>query len=132
VVRILIAEDSNFVRTFLKTALRELGGWSVCGEAVNGQQAVLMAADLSPDLVLLDFTMPMLNGLEAAEEILKHAPHVRVALYTLQHSFPLQAKANKIGPIKVIEKSDGFPGLLRGLKQVLGEAGYLPEPSGGR
>lgn len=120
--RILIADDSDLVRTFLRTALMQFGSWSVCGEAVNGRQAVLMAADLTPDLVLLDFAMPMLNGLEAAEEILKMTPKVPIALYTLHQSTQLEKKANKTGPIKVIAKSDGLLALVTGLKELLGEA----------
>jgi DNA-binding NarL/FixJ family response regulator len=129
--RILIADDSDLVRTFLRTALIQFGSWSVCGEAVNGRQAVLMAADLSPDLVLLDFAMPMLNGLEAAEEILKTAPCVPIALYTLHHSSQLQSKANKTGPIKVIAKSDGLLALVTSLRELLGETGDSPESSEG-
>lgn len=109
----------------------QFGSWSVCGEAVNGRQAVLMAADLSPDLVLLDFAMPMLNGLEAAEEILKMTPKVPIALYTLHQSTQLQSKANKAGPIKVIAKSDGLLALVTGLKELLGEAEATSESSEG-
>ncbi len=107
----------------------QFGSWSVCGEAVNGRQAVLMAADLSPDLVLLDFAMPMLNGLEAAEEILKTSPTVPIALYTLHHSSQLQSKADKTGSIKVIAKSDGLLALVTSLRELLGEPGNSPESS---
>ncbi len=73
--RILIADDSEFLRTHLRAFLQR-PGWVVCGEGANGRQAVLMASQLKPDAIVLDFVMPMVNGMEAAREILKAMPGV--------------------------------------------------------
>jgi len=61
-VRILIADDHELVRQGMRTILQGEPGWTVCGEATNGRQAVTMALELRPDLVVLDIAMPELNG----------------------------------------------------------------------
>src|SRR5262245_44791523 len=69
-VRILIADDHELLRRGLVATLADVPGWTVVGEAANGRQAVEMSAALQPDLVILDVTMPELNGLEATRQIL--------------------------------------------------------------
>ena len=66
-IRILIADDSPTVRTGLKLLLQFHDNWTVCGEAENGQDAVKKAAELQPDVILLDISMPSMDGLSAAE-----------------------------------------------------------------
>jgi YesN/AraC family two-component response regulator len=69
---VLIADDHGVVRKGLRLASRAISrSWSVIGEAANGREAVTMAAALSPQIVVLDVAMPILNGIEAAEQILK-------------------------------------------------------------
>ena len=104
-VKILIADDSDLVRSKLADALSTHAGWSICGQAANGRRAVLQALDLRPDLILMDFSMPMLSGLQAAEEILKLMPSVPVVLYTVYDDQQMEAEAKKIGICKVISKS---------------------------
>jgi chemotaxis response regulator CheB len=61
--KILIADDSMLIRPMLGAALSARGDWTICGEAANRRQAVLLALQLRPDLIILDFFMPMLSGL---------------------------------------------------------------------
>ena len=68
-VRFLIADDSGPLRKALKTVIEGHPDWKVCGEAANGSEAVVLAKDLSPDIIVLDLTMPLMNGLEAARQI---------------------------------------------------------------
>jgi DNA-binding NarL/FixJ family response regulator len=83
--RILIADDHEAVLRQLSSILAEQKNWSVCGQAANGRQAVLMAHQLKPDLIILDIGMPMLDGLSAAsgdsEEFARHSDH---SVLTLQ------------------------------------------------
>ena len=119
-VKILIADDSELVRSKLADALSTHADWSICGQAANGRKAVLQALDLSPDLILLDFSMPMLSGLQAAEEILKLMPLVPVVLYTVYDDQQMEAEAKKIGICKVISKSKS-ENLVAELEAVLGK-----------
>ena len=81
--RILIADDNPHVRHAMRILLEHHPEWQVCGEAVDGRDAVSKAKQLSPDLVVLDFLMPGLNGLEAAREIHKSVPGVRMLMCTM-------------------------------------------------
>jgi DNA-binding NarL/FixJ family response regulator len=74
--RILVADDSDVVRRGIKRLLDEHTGWEVCGEAGDGQEAVEKACQLSPVVVVLDFSMPVLNGIEAARQIHEARPSI--------------------------------------------------------
>jgi DNA-binding NarL/FixJ family response regulator len=119
-VKILIADDSDLVRSKLADALSTHAGWSICGQAANGRRAVLQALDLRPDLILMDFSMPMLSGLQAAEEILKLMPSVPVVLYTVYDDQQMEAEAKKIGICNVISKSRS-ENLVAELEAILGK-----------
>jgi CheY-like chemotaxis protein len=77
--RVLLADDSESIRKALHDVIRR-EGWTVCGEASNGEEAVAMARELAPDLVVLDFLMPTMNGLAAAERILEANPQLPIIL----------------------------------------------------
>lgn len=96
--RILIADDSPQMLRALRTALQAHPGWEVCGEASDGLEAVNHAAQLSPDIVILDLTMPKLNGLQAARTIHTAAPKLPLLLFT-QHEFktPIDREARDSG-----------------------------------
>lgn len=123
--RILVADDNQIVLKQLTAVISQQTGWIVCGEAADGRQAVELANAVKPDLVMLDWSMPVLNGLDAAKEILKTAPSVPVVLFTLHKSTQLEEEAMKFGVRKVISKMDGFMALFAGLEEALGE-GRVP------
>ena len=85
-LRILVADDHEVVRRGLCALLRGQPEWEVCGEAGDGREAVEKAAQLKPDIVILDVGMPNLNGLEATRQILKARPEVKVLILTLHDS----------------------------------------------
>jgi DNA-binding NarL/FixJ family response regulator len=85
-VRILIADDHQLVRRGLATELTQIPGWTVIAEAANGREAVALAAKLRPDVIVLDLTMPDLNGLEATRQILAAEPSARVLVLTAHES----------------------------------------------
>jgi DNA-binding NarL/FixJ family response regulator len=84
--RILIADDQELVRKMLKTLLETHADWEVCAEAANGLEAVQKAAELQPDIIILDLAMPEMDGLHAAREILSNNPAVPILLHT-NHAF---------------------------------------------
>ena len=128
--RILIADDHESVRNALRDVLSRQNDWAVCGEATNGRSAVSLALELKPDLIILDFLMPLMNGLTAAAEISKALPDVAVVLYTMHKSDQLEREAKRAGIKKVISKVGPFDdfvgelaGLLHGKKTAIGPLG---------
>jgi DNA-binding NarL/FixJ family response regulator len=121
--RILIADDNELVRNALKNALTVREGWQVCGQATNGQSAVTMALETKPDFIILDFAMPLLNGIAAAAEIAKHLPSVPIVLYTLHKSEQIEREAKRVGIRGVISKTERFETFISGLEQYFVQAG---------
>ena len=76
-LRILVCDDHDIIRRGLKQLLTAHAGWEVCGEAKTGREAVTMAEQLKPDIVVMDLSMPDLNGLEAARRVRKALPRPR-------------------------------------------------------
>ena len=85
-VRVLIADDHDVVREGLKTLLAARADFEVCGEAATGREAVAKARELQPHVVVLDFSMPELNGLEATRQIRKARPGTEVLILTMHDS----------------------------------------------
>ena len=79
---ILIVDDNPVIRKSLRRTLERNKGWEVCGEAANGREAVAKAQQLKPDLVVLDLSMPVMNGLEAARELKRLLPSMPLLLFT--------------------------------------------------
>ena len=102
--RILIADDHKSALRGVRTMLESHPGWEVCGEAVNGREAVKRAVELKPDLIVLDFAMPEWNGLRAAEEISKLLPGIKMVLHTIYGS-AVGPEAQKHGICRVVEKA---------------------------
>jgi DNA-binding NarL/FixJ family response regulator len=102
--RILIADDHESMLRAVRVTLESNPGWKVCGEALNGVEALTKAIELRPDLIILDFAMPGLNGLEAAEEISSLLPQVPIVLHTMYGS-EVCLKAIKHGIYRVVEKA---------------------------
>ena len=84
--RILIADDHESILRRIRAMLQGDPVWEICGDAVDGREAIEKAAMLEPDLVILDFAMPRLNGLQAASEIRKLLPGVPIVMFTLYGS----------------------------------------------
>jgi len=103
-LRILIADDVPMVRAGIRLLVEMHKGWSVCGEAEDGQQAVQKALELAPDVVLLDVSMPNLNGLQAAELIHKDLPGATIYIVTQHHSLEMARAAADTGARGYIAK----------------------------
>lgn len=85
-VRVLIADDHAIVREGLRALLEDQPDIEVAGEATDGDEAVKMTSQLSPDIVLMDITMPKLSGLEAIGQIKRHQPEVKILVLTMHES----------------------------------------------
>ena len=105
-MRILIVDDSDFARTGLKVLLAGRTDCEVCGEANDGRQAVMKAIDLNPDLIILDYSMPGMDGLHVAQEIYKALPEAFILICTLFPSKELEREALKYGVRHVISKAE--------------------------
>lgn len=105
-MQILIADDHELVRKGLRTVLENQPGWKVCGEAVNGRQVVELARQLRPDVIVLDITMPELNGLEATRQIRKTLPNAEVLILTMHESEQLVSEVLAAGARGYILKAD--------------------------
>jgi len=109
---VLIVDDSQQIRSLLRAALLE-SGWTVCGEAVNGRDAVLQAQQLFPDLIILDLSMPEMNGLEAAERLKFLMPTVPLLMFTTHSHEGLEQQASRVGIYKVFSKDDGTATMIK-------------------
>jgi len=105
-LQILIADDHELVRKGLRTVVEAQPGWAVCGEAVNGRQAVELALQSKPDVIVLDITMPELNGLEATRQIRKACPATEVLILTMHESAQLVGEVLAAGAHGYILKAD--------------------------
>jgi DNA-binding NarL/FixJ family response regulator len=119
VARILIAEDRESMRKALKALLIMHPQWEVCGEAEDGDDAIAKAAQLRPDLIVMDFRMHRVNGLMAANEIFRTIPTVRIVMYTLYKTDEVEATAKLVGIRKVIGKEDGAHTLVQAIESEL-------------
>ncbi len=105
--RILVVDDVAATRRSLRLRIESDTDWEICGEAENGKVAVEKVRELHPDVVILDLSMPVMNGLDAARLIKSIAPQTVILMFTL-HSFPqLLDEARKAGVSTVVSKSDG-------------------------
>lgn len=120
VSRILIADDSAVLRRTLKSLLEAHAEWYVCGEVTNGLEAVQKAAELKPDLILLDVAMPEMNGLEAASHIFSASPDLPIMIYS-NYAFSPEAKLDviKSGVRQIINKSDSPNQLVSAVETLL-------------
>lgn len=117
--RILIAEDRASMRNTLRNLFTLYSKWDVCGEALDGRQAVDAAVALKPDLILLDYKMPNGNGIEAALELKQKLPNTPVILFTLYKTNELESEARQVGVTAVVGKEEGVIKLLNTIEEKL-------------
>ncbi len=118
-VKILIADDRQLMRSALKTAFAMRPKWEVCGEATDGHEAVTKVSELQPDLVLMDFKMPLADGIQAATEISAASPAIPIVMYTLYRNDELDEAAKQAGVRSVVSKQDGLHNLLEAIDAEL-------------
>jgi DNA-binding NarL/FixJ family response regulator len=125
--RILIVEDEVSVRNAVRTFFERQSGLEVCGEAANGLEGLEKATELRPDLVLLDLSMPIMNGVEVASLIRSRMPNTPVVLYTMFDDVLGKPLAATLGIAAIVSKSDGLAKLLARIEALL-ESSTLVQP----
>ena len=116
--RVLIADDHEAMRRGLRSLLGE-AGFNVVDEASNGREAVKKTRSESPDLVILDVSMPEMNGLAAAREISRENPKVKILIYTMHEPNSLREEALRAGAHGVIGKCDPVSDLVAAIRSTL-------------
>ena len=117
-LRILVSDDHEIVRCGLCAIIQRHPGWEVCGQAVDGAQAVELAKALNPDVILLDISMPQLSGLEAAREILQSNPRARILFLTVLDSDQVAQEALRVGGKGYMLKSDASRELVNAIEAL--------------
>ena len=120
---ILIVDDSPRVRTLLRWHLELRPGLEVCGEASDGIEAVEKAQELSPDLIVMDFSMPRMNGVEAARELKHKMPHVPIILFTAYGRILSVSEAIEAGISAIVPKGQSHK-LMSQIMDILKQRGW--------
>jgi DNA-binding NarL/FixJ family response regulator len=123
--RVLIVDDHAFIRRGVQTILHPYPEWEFCGEAENGKDAIRLADELKPEIIIMDVSMPGLNGIEATRAIRKSQPEVKVVLLTLHESAELLRSAFRAGARGYLLKTDAEQELVKALSVVAGEGAYI-------
>ncbi|HEY3974173.1 MAG TPA: response regulator transcription factor [Candidatus Sulfotelmatobacter sp.] len=118
-LRILIADDHEVARRGIRALLEGHPGWEVCGEAKDGREAVELASSMNPDLILLDIGMPVLNGLEAARQILATSPEAAVLILTMHDTDQVVREVLRAGVRGFVLKSDAGRDLLSAVEALM-------------
>jgi DNA-binding NarL/FixJ family response regulator len=119
---ILIVDDYPPIRHLLRSCIEQNTDWQVCGEAENGRVAVEKVRQMHPDMVILDFQMPVMNGLEAARRISKFALDTAMVMFTMHLNEQLLNDARAAGIKDVVSKSDSLVNrLLASLRKIRSE-----------
>jgi DNA-binding NarL/FixJ family response regulator len=117
-LRILLADDHEIVRRGLCALLQKHEGWEVCGEASDGREAIEMAKQLKPDVVILDIGMPFLNGLDATRQLLQYDPHFKIIVLTITDADQVIREALDAGARGFVLKSDAARDLVSAVEAL--------------
>ncbi|MGH9332988.1 MAG: response regulator [Vicinamibacteria bacterium] len=115
----MIADDHELVRRGLSSLLSSRPGWEIIGEAKDGVEAVEMAKELRPDLILLDITMPRLNGLDAARAIREVEPEIPILILSQHAPREMSAKALEAGAQGYVSKSEVAVELFAAMEAIV-------------
>jgi DNA-binding NarL/FixJ family response regulator len=117
-LKILIADDHDVVRSGLRSILETRSQWVVVAEACNGRQAIDLALETMPDVAMLDYYMPLVDGIEATRQIRARLPRTQVLIFTMHHSRALLEELQQAGAAGFLLKSDAKAHLLRAIESL--------------
>ena len=117
--KILVVDDHEMIRKGLRNVIEAREGWMICGEAVDGRGAVQTALELKPDIILMDFAMPNLNGIEATRQIRAALPQTEILVFTMHDSGQLVREALAAGARGFVLKSDGCETLIAAIEHLV-------------
>jgi len=117
-LKVLIADDHAVVRKGLRMLIEEHPGWQICGEARSGREAIEKTIELTPDVAVIDISMPDLNGLEATRQIRKASPRTEVLVITHHDSDEMAAEVLEVGARGYVLKSDSDRDLVNAVEAL--------------
>lgn len=123
--RVIVVDDHAVIRRGVQGILHSYPEWELCGEAENGEEGVKLAESVKPEVVIMDVSMPGMNGLEATRQIHQLLPDTKVLLLTLHSSTELVRSAFRAGARGYVLKSDAEHELVRALNVLIGEGTYV-------
>jgi DNA-binding NarL/FixJ family response regulator len=124
-LRIFVVEDHAIVRRGLRSLLEEQEDWEVCGEADNGRDAVSGIDRGRPDIVVLDYQLPVLNGLDLTRHVVRTQPKCQVLIYTMHEEEDLIRDVLEAGARGFLLKSDGDAELITAIKSLAQRRPYF-------
>jgi len=130
-IRVLVADDHEVMRLGIRNLLELQPGWSICAEANNGQEAVEKTLQFRPDVIIMDISMPVMNGLEAASQITRQHPQIPVILFSLHLSDDLYRHFNTDGIRGAVAKGDAARDLVLAVQTVLSGGTFFPGKKSG-
>lgn len=125
-MRVLIVDDHEVVRRGVRSILESHDKLDISGEAANGQEAVEKASQLNPDLIVMDITMPVMNGLDAARNILKSSPKTIILILSMHISKELIQEAQRIGARGFVIKGEAGESLIKAVDAVRQNQTFFP------
>ncbi len=125
--RILVADDNELVRKLLHLMLERDAGWEVA-VAQNGREAIAKAQEFRPDVVILDFAMPDMDGLQIARQISKQVPSAGILLFTIHDSPEMTVEARRAGVSRVLPKTAAGLPLIKAVEELLANQREAPPP----
>jgi DNA-binding NarL/FixJ family response regulator len=125
VKRILIADDHEIVRSGLRAIIESHGNWAVAGEAVDGEQTLALALETKPDVAIVDFSMPIMNGLEVSRRIRSLHPRTEVLILTMHENEEILTEALLVGVRGFLFKSDAKKHLISAIEELLAHRPYF-------
>ncbi|HEY2647161.1 MAG TPA: response regulator transcription factor [Candidatus Acidoferrales bacterium] len=120
---VLIVDDSQPVRAVIRDFLETRTDWNIAGEAQDGADAIQKAIKLKPDLILLDFLMPTMNGMETASVLKKMMPDVRIVVFTMFDQALGETLRSAVGVDLVLPKPEGLTSLVKSVERLMETAG---------
>jgi DNA-binding NarL/FixJ family response regulator len=128
VVRIFLVDDNAMIRSHLRAILERQNDWVVVGEAENGRRFLEGWSELSPNVTLMDFVMPEMDGLEAARQIRREHPEAQILMVTIDPSLQLAQEAERVGIRGLVAKAD-LGSLFAAVEALLKGKKYFPIPA---
>ncbi|NCP63135.1 MAG: UvrY/SirA/GacA family response regulator transcription factor [Paraglaciecola sp.] len=124
-IKLLLVDDHELVRTGIQRILEDVSDFSVVGVAVNGEDAVKFCRKHSPEIVLMDMSMPGMGGLEATKQILRFCEQIRIIVLSVHKENPIPAKVMQMGAFGYLTKDSDPEEMIRAIRKVAAGQKYV-------
>ena len=124
-IRVLVVDDHDLVRTGITRMLADIDGLQVVGQAESGEESLLKARELKPDVVLMDVKMPGIGGLEATRKLLRSHPDIKVVAVTVCEEDPFPTRLLQAGAAGYLTKGAGLNEMVQAIRLVFAGQRYI-------